>query len=139
MTNPARLLIAAALFGLGAIIFGTLAEHAFRAAVDAEQFRYLMTAVRYLQVHSAVLVGLALSLMVGALPQRLARGLSRAFWILLTGTTLFASGIFLAIGTGIDQLTYLTPVGGGIMMLGWAQLAWSAWGASARDTTANLS
>jgi uncharacterized membrane protein YgdD (TMEM256/DUF423 family) len=127
MVPPARLLFIASLFGLVAILLGTLAEHAFRARVDAESFRYLMTAVRYLQVHSAVLLGLALALLTApSAPALLRIGLHRSFWILLAGTALFAGSIFAAVATGLAALTALTPVGGTAMMLGWLSLAWTA-------------
>lgn len=128
MSKPATLLLIASLFGLIAIVLGTLAEHAFRARVDAESFRYLMTAVRYLQVHSAVLLSLALGVMLGATaPVALRAGLSLSFWVLLAGTALFAGSIFVSVATGVTALTYLTPVGGTVMMLGWLRLAWTAW------------
>lgn len=131
MVPPARLLFIASLFGLVAILLGTLAEHAFRARVDAESFRYLMTAVRYLQVHSAVLLSLALALLMApSAPALLRIGLHRSFWILLAGTALFAGSIFAAVATGLAALTALTPVGGTAMMLGWLSLAWTAWRAA---------
>lgn len=128
MAKPSRLLFVASLFGLVAILLGTLAEHAFRTRVDAESFRYLMTAVRYLQVHSAVLLSLALaSLLAPSAPPALRAGFGRSFWVLLGGTALFAGSIFAAVATGITALTYLTPAGGMLMMLGWLSLAWTAW------------
>lgn len=128
MYKPSRLLLVAALFGLGAILLGTLAEHALRSRVDPEAFRYLMTAVRYLQVHSAVLLSLALGVMLApSAPKALHTALSVSFWILLGGTTLFAGSIFVSVATGVTALTYLTPVGGTVMMLGWLNLAWTAW------------
>lgn len=126
--NPAQRLALAALFGFAAILLGTLAEHAFKPRVDAESFRYLMTATRYLQVHSVVLVSLALALLVApSLPVRLRQGLQASFLLLLFGTALFAGSIFASVASGIPTLTYLTPVGGTVMMLAWLWLALTAW------------
>lgn len=130
--NAARYVTIAAVFGFLAILLGTLAEHALRPRVDAEAFRYLMTATRYLQVHSVALLGMALALIVApSLPTRLQRGLRAAFTVLLGGTALFAGSIFVAVASGIKAITYLTPVGGSLMMLGWLWLAAAAWRSTA--------
>lgn len=119
------LLSYAAIFGLAAVVLGTLAEHAFREQVAPEDFRYLMTAVRYLQVHSAVLVALSLAALMPSLDVETRRGLWRSFWVLLCGTVLFAGSIFTGVAMASDPVFYLTPVGGVIMMLGWLSLAWT--------------
>jgi uncharacterized membrane protein YgdD (TMEM256/DUF423 family) len=130
--NVARYLSIAAVVGFLAILLGTLAEHALRPRVDAESFRYLMTATRYLQVHSVALLGIAFALMAApSLPAALQRGLRTTFALLLGGTALFAGSIFVSVASGIKAITYLTPVGGSLMMLGWLWLAATAWRSAA--------
>jgi uncharacterized membrane protein YgdD (TMEM256/DUF423 family) len=55
-------LMSAGLLGLLSVVFGAFSEHALRPNVDAESFRFLMTAVRYNQVHAVALLALALGL-----------------------------------------------------------------------------
>ena len=124
----ARYLSIAAVFGFLAILLGTLAEYALRPRVDAESFRYLMTATRYLQVHAVALLVIAVALLCApTLPTHLQRGLRTSFALLLGGTALFAGSIFVAVASGIEAITYLTPVGGSLMMLAWLWMATAAW------------
>ena len=52
------ILILGALLGLISVAFGAYAEHGLREVVSDENFRFLMTAVRYNQVHAAVIITL---------------------------------------------------------------------------------
>ncbi|TNE34727.1 MAG: DUF423 domain-containing protein, partial [Alphaproteobacteria bacterium] len=44
-----------AFLGFTSVAFGAYAEHGLRASVAEEDFRFLMTAVRYCQVHAVVI------------------------------------------------------------------------------------
>ncbi|MFW5816524.1 MAG: DUF423 domain-containing protein [Wenzhouxiangella sp.] len=123
--NPVLLL--GALLGLLSVIIGASAEHLIQQRVDDEVWRWVMTAVRYHQVGAVVVTALGVGLAAGARP---ARRLTLAAGFLVAGTALFSFSIYAAALTGIDELTYVTPLGGVTLMFGWLLLAWAGLGAT---------
>jgi len=114
-----------AFFGLFAVGFGAYSEHGLRPVVSEEQFRFLMTAVRYNQIHAVVIVVIGFSLMGNS---RLAASKALKFsGILFTiGTFLFSFSIYASVFFGLPSLTYITPVGGSTLMAAWLLLMVSA-------------
>jgi uncharacterized membrane protein YgdD (TMEM256/DUF423 family) len=122
------LMIGAAL-GLISVGFGAYSEHALRPIVTEESFRFLMTAVRYNQVHAVVIVAIGLSLLnTGALSQLKTFKWSAIAFIL--GTVLFSFSIYLSVYLNIPSITYLTPVGGITLMIAWFLLLFSGYRAT---------
>ena len=117
--NP--VLVAGALLGLLSVILGASSEHILRAQVDEEVFRWLMTAIRYHQVGAVLVSAIGLAL-VFLKDHPVRRPLTLAAWLFVTGTVLFSFSIYITAATGIEAFTYLTPVGGTILMLAWAVL-----------------
>ncbi len=110
-----------ALLGFIAVAFGAYAEHGLRETITAEHFRFLMTALRYNQVHAVVVVAMGLAVLNGT---RLAsipafRWSGRLFII---GTILFSFSIYLSVSLAIPILLYVTPVGGMTIMVAWLLL-----------------
>jgi uncharacterized membrane protein YgdD (TMEM256/DUF423 family) len=122
--NP--VLVLGALLGLLSVIIGASAEHLIRASVEEEVWRWVMTAVRYHQVGAVVITAIGLALAAGAQP---ARRLGLAAGFLIAGTLLFSFSIYAAAVTGIEKLTYVTPLGGVTLMFGWLLLIWAGFGA----------
>lgn len=118
--NP--VLVAGAILGFLSVALGASAEHILQSRVDAEVWRWVMTAVRYHQVGALVVTALGLSLTAGARP---ARWLAMSGWFLIAGTILFSFSIYAAALTGIRELTYVTPLGGVSLMFGWLVLIWA--------------
>ncbi|QIT54901.1 DUF423 domain-containing protein [Aquisalimonas sp. 2447] len=117
--NP--VLIAGALLGLLSVVVGASAEHLLQARVDDEVFRWVMTAIRYHQVGALIVSALGLALI--ALGRHRVQPLLRvAGWLFVAGTVLFSFSIYGAALTGVQALTYLTPLGGVTLMLAWAVL-----------------
>lgn len=119
-------LILAGLLGLLAVAFGAISEHKIRPAVEAEYFRYLMTAVRYNQVHAVALLGLAFGLALPLASETRGR-LQIAAWLMFVGTVLFSVSIYLGVALDVIELTYLTPVGGTLLMFAWIAIIWTGW------------
>ena len=119
-------LILAGLLGLLAVAFGAISEHTIRPAVDAEYFRYLMTAVRYNQVHAVALLALAFGLALPLASETRGR-LRIAAWLMFVGTALFSVSIYLGVGLDIIEITYITPVGGTLLMFAWLAIIWTGW------------
>ena len=119
------ILIVGALLGFISVAFGAFAEHGLKDVVSDEHFRFLMTAVRYNQIHSVLIVAIGLSTRSGgnwcATPQ-----LKWASYLFIVGTILFSFSIYLSVSLQIPFLLNLTPVGGITIMLGWLMLAFSA-------------
>ncbi|AGY92061.1 hypothetical protein SPICUR_05430 [Spiribacter curvatus] len=103
-----------------------MSEHLIRPDVDAEYFRYLMTAVRYNQVHAVALLGLAFGFGLPLADATRGR-LQIAAWLMTVGTLLFSVSIYLGVSLDIIEITYLTPVGGTLLMFAWLAIVWAGW------------
>lgn len=119
------LLTLAGFLGLVSVAFGAYSEHALRPNIDAEYFRYLMTGIRYNQVHAVALLALALGLMAPLGSVALGR-LKKAGWLMFVGTVLFSFSIYLAVWLDVMALTFITPVGGTLLMVAWGAVIWAA-------------
>ena len=119
------ILLVGALFGFFSVAFGAYSEHGLRPVVSEEEFRMLMTAIRYNQVNSVIISVIGLILLV---PNGFTRvpllKWSGIFFII--GTVLFCFSIYLSVGLQIPSLVYVTPVGGITLMLSWILLAVAA-------------
>ena len=111
------LLIGALLAALG-ILFGAFGAHGLRAVLSPEALGWWQTAVQYQMWQAVGLVA------VGAtrLP-----GTRLSVWLLALGTLLFCGSLYLLALTGARWPGMVTPVGGVLMIAGWALLAWRLW------------
>lgn len=127
------LLAVAGLLGFVSVAFGAYVEHAMRDALIAadqeENYRFLLTAIRYNQVHALAALGVGLALMIGP-TGRAMRWLALGGWGFVVGVLLFSGGIYLAVLLDAPALTYAAPFGGVTMMLSW--LACAAAGLASR-------
>jgi len=115
------ILILGALLGFISVAFGAYAEHGLREAVSDEYFRFLMTAVRYNQVHAVVIAAIGLVLLNGGnLSSILAIRWSGVLFIV--GTVLFSFSIYLSVSLDIPTLINLAPLGGMTIMTAWLML-----------------
>ena len=119
------ILLIGALLGFISVAFGAFAEHGLKDAISEEHFRFLMTAVRYNQIHSVIIVAIGLSTRSGGywcnIPQ-----LNWAGSVFIIGTMLFSFSIYLSVSFQVPFLLNLTPLGGITIMLGWLMLAFLA-------------
>jgi len=119
------ILLTGALLGLISVVFGAFAEHGLKDTVSNEHFRFLMTAVRYNQIHSVIIVAIGLSTRsVGCWCDT--RHLTWTGAVFIIGTMLFSFSIYLSVSLQIPFLVNLTPLGGITLMIGWLMLAFSA-------------
>jgi uncharacterized membrane protein YgdD (TMEM256/DUF423 family) len=112
-------LVAAALNGGFAVAMGAYAAHGL--AGDPRVAGWVETAVRYQMWHALTLLGVA-ALMGRAGPRtmRLLRLSAAAF---LLGIILFCGSLYVLALADWRGIAMITPVGGLILMLGWAALA----------------
>ena len=115
-------LAAGAALGALAVALGAFGAHALRDALDARALRWYGTAVDYHARHALALLGCGL----------LARtaGESRASAVagacLLAGTALFSGSLYAMALTGATWLGAITPLGGALLIAGWAALGVAA-------------
>ena len=123
--GDALILAIGALLGFISVAFGAFAEHGLREVVSEEHFRFAMTAVRYNQIHSVVVVSVGLALLSGGrfLTMRYFK-LSGVLFII--GTSLFSFSIYVGVSLNIPALFNITPIGGMSIMAAWLLLALSA-------------
>ena len=114
-------LILGALLGFISVAFGAFAEHGLRANVTEEDFRFLMTAVRYNQVNAAVIISIGLTLLSS---ERLAniQPLRWSGLLFIAGTLLFSFSIYVSISLDMPSLLNITPTGGITIMAAWLLL-----------------
>ena len=115
------ILISGALLGFIAIAFGAFAEHGLREDIADEQFRFLMTALRYNQVHAVVITAIGLVLLNdGKLANILALRWSGLLFII--GTMLFSFSIYAFVTLKLPSLLNIIPIGGVTIMAAWILL-----------------
>ena len=113
---------AGALLGFAAVAAGSFGAHLLKARLEETgQAANWETAVRYALAHSLalVLVGLLTRLpgMAGT------RALTVAGWCFLLGTLVFGGCLAVLALSGIRWLGAIVPIGGVLMLAGWAALA----------------
>jgi uncharacterized membrane protein YgdD (TMEM256/DUF423 family) len=109
-------LAAAAIFGGLGVALGAFGAHGLKAMLGPTELGWWQTAVQYQIWHALALLALALS------PIR-ARA---AGWLFAAGILLFSGSLYLMALTGIRALGMVTPVGGLLLILGWAALGLAA-------------
>ena len=115
------ILICGALLGFIAVAFGAFAEHGLREGITDEHFRFLMTAVRYNQVHAVIISAIGLVLLNGG---KFAT-ISAVKWsglVFIIGTVLFSFSIYFSVSLDLPSLVNITPVGGMTIMAAWLLL-----------------
>lgn len=102
-----------ALAGLG-VVLGAFGAHALKARLGAEALGWWQTAVQYQMWHALAVLALGLSKMPASRPSA---------WLLGGGASVF-SGTLYAMALGAPRwLGAVTPIGGLLMIAGWALLA----------------
>lgn len=120
--SGARLfLICAAALGFLGVALGAFGAHLLRDKFSPEQAARFETAVRYQFYHVFAL--LAVSLLARTYP---ALNFSPAGWAFVAGTVIFSGTLYLIDMTGVKWFGAITPVGGVLLLVGWAMLAWEA-------------
>ena len=114
------LLASGAILGFVSVAFGAYSEHGLKPNVTAEDFRFLMTAVRYNQINSALICSIGLFVLIDNKTSNKLFKISGLTFV--AGTVLFSFSIYLSILLNISSIQYLTPVGGITLMAAWMLL-----------------
>ena len=116
------LVAGALLAGIG-VALCAFGAHGLRDVLAPEALGWWQTAVQYQMWHAIGLVA------IGAAPIRGTRGPA---WMLAAGTTVFSGSLYAMALSGARWLGVVTPIGGVLMIAGWAWLAWRLARAPAR-------
>ena len=111
------LLVLAALGGLMAVAAGAFGAH---GVADPQAKGWLQTGGQYQLVHAVAAVACV------ALAPRLGRVAALAGWLFVAGGLVFGGTLYLMAFGGPQVLGAVTPVGGLLLMTGWAVLAFAA-------------
>jgi len=115
-----RFLMIGALLAMFSVIFGAFGAHLLKSTLSAARFETFSTAVDYQfwQALGLMVVGIA-GFKLKSKSWRLAG------YSLLAGTLIFSGSLYLLIATDTGWLGAITPIGGILMIIGWALFAWS--------------
>ncbi len=106
---------AAAALGFLGVALGAFGAHGLRDRVSPPLLEVYRTGVLYHLIHATVLLALAL----GGARFRTAR---LAAWSFAVGIVLFSGSLYALALTGMSKLGAITPVGGGMFLVGWIAL-----------------
>ncbi len=121
MKDAKFFLVTAAILGFVSVALGAFGAHALKDRFAPEQLARFETAVRYQFYHVFALLGV--SLLARAWPEL---NFAPAGWAFLSGVIIFSGTLYLIDLTGIRMFGAVTPVGGVLLLAGWALLAWEA-------------
>lgn len=108
---------AGAALGCLGVILGAFGAHALKAQISGEALGWWQTGVQYQMWHGLAVVALGLSGRPKTRP---------AAWLFVAGCVIF-SGTLYAMSLGAPRwLGAITPIGGLLLIVGWANLAWRA-------------
>jgi uncharacterized membrane protein YgdD (TMEM256/DUF423 family) len=99
---------------------GAFGAHALEDHVSPERIEVWNTAAHYLGWQGTALLALAAIGGCAPLPSQALRLLRIAGWTLMLGTLIFSSSLFVLVLSGIGAFGAITPIGGLLMIIGWA-------------------
>lgn len=114
-------LLAGAAYGFLGVAFGAFGAHALKAKLSVEMLTVWKTAVEYQLYHALalLLVGLMATL-------RPSIAISNAAICFAVGVLLFSGSLYVLALSGVRWLGAITPLGGVLLLIGWALLFWAA-------------
>lgn len=114
--------VSGAILGGVGVGLGAFGAHALRPMLEAAQrMETFETAVKYQFYHALAL--LVIGLLLSKTDNRL---IQYSGYLMFWGTLVFSGSLYVLCFTGIRWLGAITPVGGVLMIAGWALLAWAA-------------
>jgi uncharacterized membrane protein YgdD (TMEM256/DUF423 family) len=110
-------LLIGSIMGFLSVAGGAFGAHAIKARVEPQMMEVFTTGTRYLMLHAVALLTL------GLLADRLSgTSLTVAGAAWTVGTVIFTGSLWLLASTGTRWLGAITPIGGLILLVGWAAL-----------------
>ncbi|WP_284652699.1 DUF423 domain-containing protein [Flavobacterium terrisoli] len=119
-----KITTAAVVMGMTAIILGAFGAHALKKHLTVAELVTFETGVKYQMYHALFLLFLGLTSLTTEKAKK------TIFQLVIFGVIFFSGSIYLLatktiIGIDFKPLGILTPVGGTLLILGWAILLWN--------------
>ena len=111
-----------ALFAFVAVAGGAFGAHSLKAVLSPDMLTVFETGVRYQMYHALAL--LAVGWAAHQYPQA---AFHIAGWLFVAGILLFSGSLYILALSGVRWLGAITPLGGVLLLAGWAVFAWQAW------------
>lgn len=114
-------LIIGAVYGLTSVILGAFGAHALKKVLSVERLTSFETGLKYQMYHALLLLIIGFFL-------KFETGIEKTTaWLIILGTFLFSVSIYFlsfqdVLKTNLKFLGPITPIGGLLMILGWALL-----------------
>ena len=119
-----KIISSALILGITAIILGAFGAHALKKVLTEEALVTFETGVKYQMYHALFLLFLGTTALVSDVVKK------KVFQLVVVGVVFFSGSIYVLATrtiTGIDfrPLGIVTPIGGALLILGWAVLLWN--------------
>lgn len=119
-----NIVIIASLLAMLAIVMGAFGAHGLKALISPDSLAVFQTGVTYQMYHALALLALAL---IPGLEIKKVKGVFRFF---VFGTFFFSGSLYIlalksVLPFSVSFLAPVTPVGGLLLIIGWALLAYS--------------
>jgi uncharacterized membrane protein YgdD (TMEM256/DUF423 family) len=116
-----RISIAAALFGMIAIVLGAFGAHGLKAVLNVNELTTFETGVKYQMYHALFLLFVATSTSIDEKTK------NRILYFITSGILMFSGSIYLLVtdklmGFDLKAIGFVTPIGGMLLVLGWLTL-----------------
>ena len=111
-----------ALLALAAVALGAFGAHALKGRLSPEMATAWQTAVQYHGWHALALVAVGLLL----LHRPDAGAIAVAAWLFVAGVVLFSGSLYLLVLLDRPWLGAITPLGGLLLIYGWASVGFGA-------------
>lgn len=111
-----------ALFAFVAVAGGAFGAHSLKAILAPDLLAVFETGIRYQMYHALAL--LAVGWAAHQYPQA---SFHISGWLFVAGIVLFSGSLYILALSGVRWLGAITPLGGVLLLAGWAVFAWQAW------------
>ncbi len=108
-------MIVAAVYGLTAVALGALGTHLFNLSAGTHQYMLFQHAFIYQLIHALLLIWIATQLEQGVWVRYAALAVT-------LGVLLFCGGLYILVFKGQTPFSWITPVGGSLIILAWLNL-----------------
>ena len=115
-------LIVACVFGFLGVAFGAFGSHALRARLSPERIAQFEIGVRYQLFHTFAVF--AVFFLRAVAPDTTAGSVAGVAFI--AGVVVFSGSLYALALTGERRWGAVTPIGGVLLLVGWAALTWAA-------------
>ncbi len=115
LIKPAVYWVVAAVYGLTAVVLSALGTHALGLQQGTHQYTLFQHAFIYQLIHALLLIWIVTQMNQGVWVRYAALAVS-------LGVLLFCGGLYLLVFVGDTSFSWITPVGGSLIILAWLNL-----------------